>query len=98
MVGVECGVVEIEESEPVSLSDVGVAADGIVLVADPHYQDDVEGRGRVLEKLRHDRLHPDQRQDDREERGSGEGDVGVELQHLEEVHDEDKYLVLGIPQ
>ena len=98
VVGVECSVVEIEESQPVSLGDVGVAADGVVLVADPDYQDHVEGRGCVLEKLGHDRLHPDQGQDDGEEGGGREGDVGVELQHLEEIHDEDKYLVLGIPQ
>lgn len=41
-----------------SLGDVGVAADGIILVRHPHDQDDVERRGRVVEKLRHDGLHP----------------------------------------
>ena len=41
-----------------SLADVSVAADGIVLVRDPHHQDDVEGRRGVVEELRHDRLHP----------------------------------------
>ena len=64
MVGVERSVVEIEKSEPVSLGNVGVAADGVVLVADPDYQDHVEGGGCVLEELGHDRFHPDQGEDD----------------------------------
>ena len=51
MVGIECCVVEIEESEPVSPCYVCVTTDGIVLVADPDDQDHVEGGGRVLEEL-----------------------------------------------
>ena len=96
MVGIESCVVEIEESEPVSPCYVCVTTDGIVLVADPHDQDHVEGGGRVLEELWHDGLHADQGEDDGEERGGREGDVGVELQHLQQIHDEHKYLVLGI--
>ncbi len=41
-----------------ALADVGVAAERVVLVGDPHDQDDVERRRRVVEELRHDRLHP----------------------------------------
>jgi hypothetical protein len=37
--------------------DGGVATDGVVLVGDPHDQDDVEGGGCVLEELGHDGLH-----------------------------------------
>lgn len=36
---------------------VGVAADGVVLVGQPHDEDDVEGCGGVVEELRHDGLH-----------------------------------------
>ena len=43
--------------EPVSLSDVGVTAYGIVLVCNPDNQNDVEGCGGVLKELRHDGLH-----------------------------------------
>ncbi len=43
--------------EPVSLADVGVTTHGVVLIRDPHDQDDVERCGRVVEKLRHYRLH-----------------------------------------
>ena len=57
VVGVEADVVEVEELGPVHPRDVGVAANGLVLVGHPHHQDDVEGRGRVLEELGHDRLH-----------------------------------------
>ena len=57
MVRVEGHVVEVEEAEPVSLRDGGVAADGVVLVRHPHDQDDVERRVRVLEELGHDGLH-----------------------------------------
>lgn len=39
------------------LARVGVAADGIVLVSQPHNEDDVESRGGVIEELGHDRLH-----------------------------------------
>ena len=40
-----------------SFADVGVAADGVVLVSDPDDQNDVEGGGCVIEELGHDRLH-----------------------------------------
>ena len=68
------------------------------LIADPHDEDDVECGGGVLEELRHDGLHADEGEDDGEERRGGEGDVGVELQHLQQVHDEHEDLVLGVPQ
>ena len=55
---------------------------GIILVAKPDHEDDIEGSCGVLEELRHDRLHADQGKDDGEQGCSGEGDVGVELQHL----------------
>ena len=51
MIGIEGCVVEIEESEPISPCHVSVTTDGVVLVADPHYQDHVEGGGRILEEL-----------------------------------------------
>ena len=57
VVGIEGDVVEVEEPRPELLGQRGVAADGVVLVGDPHDQDDVESRGRVLEELGHDRLH-----------------------------------------
>ena len=57
VVGVEDKVVEVEEPEPVFPRDGRVAADGVVLVGDPHDQDDVEGGRRVLEELGHDGLH-----------------------------------------
>ena len=96
VIGIECGVVKVEESEPVSPGHVCVAADGIVLVTDPHDQDHVEGGGGVLEELAHDGLHADQGQDHGQEGGGGEGDVGVELQHLQQVHNEHEDLVLGV--
>ena len=89
-----------------------MAADGVVLVAQPDHQDHIEGRGRVLhvriiivivhdrasylEELRHDGFHADEGQDDGEEGGRREGDVRVELEHLQQVHDEDEDLVLGV--
>lgn len=39
------------------LSDGGVAADRVVLVRDPHNEDDVESRCRVVEELRHYGFH-----------------------------------------
>lgn len=57
VVGVEADVVEVEELGPVEAGDVGMAADGLVLVGHPHHQNDVEGRRRVLEELGHDCLH-----------------------------------------
>ena len=98
MIGIERGVVKVEESEPVSPGHVGVAADCVVLVTDPHDQDHVEGSGGVLEELAHDGLHAHQGQDDGQERRGREGDVGVELQHLQQVHDEDEDLVLGVAE
>ena len=59
-----------------------MAANGIILVTKPDHEDDIEGGCGVLKELRHDRLHAHQGQDDREQRCGGEGDVGVELQHL----------------
>lgn len=44
MVGIECKVIKVEEAQPVSASDGGVAADGFVLVTHPHQHNDVEGR------------------------------------------------------
>lgn len=44
--------------EPMPLARIGVAADGIVLVGQPHDEDDVEGSGGVIEELGHDGLHP----------------------------------------
>ena len=63
-------------------SDRGVAANGIILVTKPDHEDDVEGSGGVLEELGHDGLHAHQGQDHRQQGGSRERDVGVELQHL----------------
>lgn len=41
-----------------ALAGVGVAAYGVILVGQPHNEDDVEGCGGVVEELRHDGLHP----------------------------------------
>ena len=54
---IEGEVIEIEEPEPESLGNVGVRADGVVLVGHPHDQDDVEGSRCVFEEFRHDRFH-----------------------------------------
>jgi hypothetical protein len=43
-------VVQVEEPQPVALRDGRVAADRVILVTQPHQQDDVEGGGRVLKK------------------------------------------------
>lgn len=43
--------------QPVAFAGVCVAADGVVLIGQPDDEDDVEGRGRVVEELRHDGLH-----------------------------------------
>lgn len=43
--------------EPVSFTDVGMATDGVILVSNPHNQDDVECRRRVVKKLGHYSLH-----------------------------------------
>ena len=75
-----------------------MAANSIILVTKPDHEDDVEGSGGVLEELGHDGLHAHQGEYDRQERGSRERDVGVELQHLKEVHDEDEDLVLGVSE
>ncbi len=48
VVGVESGVIQVEEPQPVALSDRRVAADRVVLVAQPHQQDDVKGGRSVL--------------------------------------------------
>ena len=42
MVGVKGRVIQVEEAQPVPLRDGGVAAHRIVLVAQPHQQDNVE--------------------------------------------------------
>lgn len=55
--GVWAGLGSPSSPQPVALAGVGVAADGVVLVSQPHDEDDVEGRGGVVEELRHDGLH-----------------------------------------
>lgn len=40
--------------EPMSLGDGCVAADGVILISQPHDQNHVEGGGGVVEELRHD--------------------------------------------
>ena len=57
VVGIKGKVVQIKEPQPVALADVGMATDGVVLIGNPHNQDHVEGRGRVVEEFRHDRFH-----------------------------------------
>ena len=96
VIGIECRVVEVEESEPVSPGHVSVAADGVILVTDPHYQDHVEGGGGVLEEFAHDGLHAHQGKDDGQQGSGGERDVGVELQHLQQIHNEHEDLMLGV--
>lgn len=46
-----------DSPQPVTFTGVGVAADGVVLIGQPDDEDDVEGRRRVIEELRHDGLH-----------------------------------------
>ena len=60
-----------------------MAAYSIILVTKPDHEDDVEGSGGVLEELGHNCLHANQGQDHRQQGGSWERDVGVELQHLQ---------------
>lgn len=43
--------------KPVPLASVSVATDGVVLISQPHNEDDVECSGGVIEELRHDGLH-----------------------------------------
>lgn len=51
------GVGVLDSPQPMPFAGVGVAADGVVLVGQPHDEDDVEGGGGVVEELRHDGLH-----------------------------------------
>ena len=51
-----------------------------------------------LKELWHDSLHTHQRQYYSQQGGRREGDIGVKLQHLQQIHYEDKYLVLGVAQ
>jgi hypothetical protein len=44
--------------EPISLGDGRVAADGIILICYPDYQDYVEGSRGVIEELGHYCFHP----------------------------------------
>ena len=57
VISVKGEVVEVEKSEPKLFGDSRVTANGVVLIGDPHDQNDVEGGGGVLEELGHDRLH-----------------------------------------
>lgn len=43
---------------PKLCTDVGMTANGIVLISNPDNDNDVEGGGRVLKELGHDGLHP----------------------------------------
>jgi len=40
-----------------SFTDDRTTADGIILISNPHYKDNVECSGCVIEKFRHNRLH-----------------------------------------
>lgn len=46
-----------DSPQPVAFAGVGVTADGVVLIGQPHDEDDVEGRCCVVEELGHDGLH-----------------------------------------
>lgn len=61
-------MVQEEKPEPMTLAYARMAAHGLVLVGYPYYEYDVEGRGGVVEKLRHDRFHANERQYDRQQR------------------------------
>ena len=61
-----------------------MTTDGIILVTKPDHEDDIEGGCGVLKELGHDGLHPHQGEDHSEQGGGREGDVGVELKHLQE--------------
>jgi len=50
VVRIEGGVVQVEEPQPVALRDGRVAAHRVVLVAQPHQQDDVKGGRSVLKQ------------------------------------------------
>ena len=63
-------MVEVEEAEPVSLRDGGVAADCIVLVRHPHDQYYVKCRFCCLEEFGHDGLHAWNKRRDKERIGS----------------------------
>lgn len=72
--------------EPMSFTDQSVTTYSIVLVCDPHDEDDVESCGGIVEEFRHYGLHPHQGQDNCEKRSSGERYSGVHLQHLKKIH------------
>ena len=73
-----------------------------IIITDERYINKYEKvhwyKNNHLKELGHDGLHAHQGEDDCQERGSRERDVGVELQHLKEVHDEDEDLVLGVSE
>ena len=48
VVCIESCVIEVKEPQPVPPGDRGVAADSIVLVTQPHHQNNVECCGRIL--------------------------------------------------
>lgn len=51
VVGVEGKMVQIKEPEPMPLTRIGVATDGIILVSQPHNEDDVKRSRGVIEEL-----------------------------------------------
>ena len=50
-------MIEVEEPEPESFGYCRVATDSVVLIRNPHDQDDVEGCCRVLKELGHNGFH-----------------------------------------
>lgn len=87
-------MIQVEESEPMTLGDARVTADCIVLIRDPDNQYDVEGRGGVIKELRHDGFHSYERQYDSEQRCDWEPGRHIVLQHLQQVDYKHKDLVV----
>ena len=57
MVCVEGEMVKVEKPQPIFSCDAGMAAYCIILVCNPHDQDDIKCSSRVFEKLGHDSFH-----------------------------------------
>lgn len=57
VIGIKREMVKIKESQPKAFGDRGMATNGIVLICNPHNQNDIEGGIGVLEEFGHDGFH-----------------------------------------
>lgn len=72
--------------EPEAFTDACVAADSIILVSEPHDNNDVEGGDCVVKKLGHYGLHSNKSKDYSEEGGGGECYHSVRLNHIQQIN------------